>query len=149
MKDAFVAAFSGANHRGVRATYFGGSLDDESGYDGGNVKVDRHGNVWFVGITHSDDLPMRDATQSRYGGGDGDGFIAGLNPELKRLCFASYFGDPERNLLEGLTISASGSMAATGVSFRNSPSSSTVRIGPTLYAGHYAVLVRGHFNCDP
>jgi hypothetical protein len=148
MKDAFVAAFTGANHRGVRVTYFGGSLDDESGYDGGNVKVDRHGNVWFVGITHSDDLPMRNATQSQYGAGDGDGFIAGFNPELKRLCFATYFGDTERNLLEGVAISASDSIAATGVSFRNSPSASTVQLGPTLYAGHNTVLLRGHINCD-
>jgi hypothetical protein len=148
MKDAFVAAFTGANHGGIRVTYFGGPSDDESGYDGGNVKVDRHGNVWFVGITRSDDLPMRNATHNQYGGGDGDGFIAGLNPELKRLCFATYVGDKDRNLLEGVAISASDSIAATGVSFRNSPSASTVQLGPTLYAGHNAVLLRGHTNCD-
>jgi hypothetical protein len=67
-KDGFVASFQLRNGRRIRTTYFGGASDDESGYDGGNVKVDRDGNVWFVGTTYSDDLLTRNGSQSRYGG---------------------------------------------------------------------------------
>jgi hypothetical protein len=56
-KDAFVASFQLRHGRRVRATYFGDSSDDES--DGGDVKLDRDGNVWLVGTTYSEDLPTR------------------------------------------------------------------------------------------
>ena len=115
-KDAFVASFQ-LRHGRRLATYFGGAADDEGGYDGGNVKVDRDGNVWLVGTTYSDDLPTRNGNQSRYGGGNGDGFVAAFDPLLKRLCFATYFGHKERNLLEGIAVSPTGLVAATGVSF--------------------------------
>jgi len=147
-RDAFVALFGGADHRRIRVTYLGGSSNDESGYDGGNVKVAPDGNVWIAGITHSDDLPMRNAIQSEYGGGDGDGFVAAFNSELTRLCFASFFGDGERNLLEGLAVSRNGSIAATGVSFKDSPAPFYVQLGPTLYAGHNVVLLSGDFKCE-
>lgn len=47
-KDAFVASFQVRHGRRVRTTYFGGASDDESGYDGGNVKVDPDGNVGLL-----------------------------------------------------------------------------------------------------
>jgi hypothetical protein len=146
-RDAFVALFGGVDHRRIRVTYFGGSSNDESGYDGGNVKVAPDGNVWLTGITHSVDLPMKNAIQSEYGGGDGDGFVAAFNSELTRLCFASFFGDRDRNLLEGLAVSAN-RIAATGVSFKDSPADFHVEVGPRLYAGHNAVLLSGDFKCD-
>jgi hypothetical protein len=146
-RDAFLALFGNLDHRNIRATYFGGSLDDESGYDGGNVKVGPDGKVWLAGITHSKNLPMRNAIQREYGGGDGDGFVAAFSPDLTRLCFASFFGDRDRNLLEGLAVS-SNAIAATGVSFKNSPAAFHVRVGPSLYAGHNAVLLNGESKCE-
>ena len=149
-KDAFVASFQLRHGRRIRATYFGGASDDESGYDGGNVKVDRDGNVWFVGTTYSDDLPTPKGSQSRYGGGNGDGFIAAFDPRLNRLCFASYFGDKERNLLEGIAVSHTGLVAATGVSFADTPAPSLVQIGNlNLFAGHHVVLLPGSRACAP
>jgi hypothetical protein len=73
----------GRHRREVRSTYFGGPNEDESGYDGGNIKVDRCGNIWLAGITMSPDLPTTNAPQSRFGGGEGDGFIAAFSPDLK------------------------------------------------------------------
>jgi hypothetical protein len=51
--DAFVAIFEGKGYDNVRSTYFGGSGDDSSGYDGDDIKIDHHGNVWLVGLTTS------------------------------------------------------------------------------------------------
>jgi hypothetical protein len=147
-KDGFVASFQLRHGRRIRTTYFGGASDDESGYDGGNVKVDRDGNVWFVGTTYSDDLLTRNGSQSRYGGGNGDGFVAAFDPQLKRLCFATYFGDKERNLLEGIAASPTGLVAATGVSFADTLTPSLVQIGNSnLFAGHHVVLLPGSRLC--
>ncbi len=147
-KDAFVTKFQGRHRRNIRTTYLGGSSDDESGYDGGNIKVDRNGNVWLVGTTYSEDFPIRDAAQAQFGGGNGDGFVAAFDAELKRLCFASYFGDKERNLLEGLAVSPTGLVAATGVSFAEAPKESHVQIGNLkLFAGHHVLLLQGSGVC--
>jgi Beta-propeller repeat len=145
-KDAFVASFQLRHGRRIRATYFGGSSDDESGYDGGDVKLDRDGNVWLVGTTYSDDLPTRKGSQSRYGGGNGDGFVAAFDPLLRRLCFATYFGDKERNLLEGIAVSPSGLVAATGVSFAETPAPSSIQFG-NVFVGHHLVLLPGSRLC--
>ncbi|MEX2261312.1 MAG: SBBP repeat-containing protein [Bryobacteraceae bacterium] len=147
-KDAFFASFQSRHHREVRATYFGGSHDDESGYDGGNIKVDRRGNIWVVGITYSDDLPTRNAPQARFGGGNGNGFVGGFTPDLRNLCFSSYHGGQDRSLLEGLAISPSGTVAATGVSFAEVPSALHIRIGrTTVHAGANVLLFRAEEAC--
>ena len=71
-----------------------------------------------------------------------------FDPKVKRLCFASYFGDPERNLLEGLAVSPTGLVAATGVSFAEAPKPTHVQIGNLkLYAGHHVLLLQGSGVC--
>lgn len=148
-RDAFIASIDMRHGREIRSTYFGGSNDDESGYDGGDIKVDRHGNVWLAGITYSDDLPTRNAGQPRFGGGNGDGFVAAFSADLTKLCFASYCGDKERNLLEGLAISPAGLVAATGVSFSEAPSASHIQIGRTnLHAGANVVVFHAEAACS-
>ena len=77
--DAFIAQIGGPT------TYFGGSQKDEAGYDGQNIAIDAHGDVWIAGMTYSTDLPAEGA----YGGGDGDGFIAKFAPSLNKVRFAS------------------------------------------------------------
>lgn len=139
-KDAFLASFRGRHHRDILATYFGGSKDDESGYDGGNIKVDRRGNVWLAGITYSDDLPTRYAPQPQFGGGNGDGFVATFAPDFSSLCFSSYHGGQDRDLLEGLSISPSG-LVTTGVSIAETPSPFRIQIGrSTFHAGTVVAL---------
>jgi Beta-propeller repeat len=115
--DAFVATFQGADYREVHSTYFGGSKDDSSGNDGDDIKLDAKGNVWLVGLTGSKDLPTMNALQPEYGGGDLDGFLAAFSPDLTKLCHSSYRGGTERDMLEGLDISKSGFVLATGLSW--------------------------------
>ena len=148
-KDAFVASFRGAHRREVRTTYFGGTNDDESGYDGGSINVDGHGNIWLAGITSSSDLPIRGAFQSRPGGGDTSGFLAAFSPDLSSLCFSTYHGGPERTLLEGLAISDSGTMAAAGVSFAEAPSAFHIQLQRTsIHAGSFVFLFASEKACS-
>lgn len=104
--DTFVARIGGP------ATYFGGSQKDEAGYDGQNIAVDPHGDLWLAGMTYSADLPAK----GEYGGGEGDGFIAKFAPSLDKVRFASYSGSPARELGEGIAIIPGGA-AMTMVRF--------------------------------
>ena len=116
--DAFVIRFDRTDLRKFQSTYFGGSKDDASGYDGGNIKVDTRGNIWIVGITSSPELP---GAQTKYLGGETDGFIAAFSPDLRKLCLSGFFGGPGRDLLEGLALSDD-QVFVVGVSFSNAPS---------------------------
>jgi hypothetical protein len=114
--DAFVAQIGGP------ATYFGGSQKDEAGYDGQNIAIDAHGDVWIAGITYSTDLPA----EGTYGGGNGDGFIAKFANSLSKIHFAAYSGSPARELGEGITIIPGGA-AMTMVRFGDKDG---VAVGP-------------------
>ena len=116
--DAFVARLDGPAHRIVQLTYFGGSRDDSSGFDGGDIKVDQVGRVWLVGLTASADLPVRDALQDSYRG-EADGFVAVFSPGLADIRFGTYSGGSGSDLLEGLAVAADGTVAVTGLTFSN------------------------------
>lgn len=115
--DAFVAIFEGKGYDNVRSTYFGGSGDDSSGYDGDDIKIDKHGNVWLVGLTTSRNLPTQDALQPKYGGGDGDGFLVAFSRQLTTLCYGTYRGGKDRDFFEGLDVSNSDFIYATGLTW--------------------------------
>lgn len=115
--DAFLVRFEGPGYRSVRLTYYGGTRDDSSGYDGDDIQLDASGNVWLAGLTASRDLPTRAAMQPVFGGGDTDGFVAAFSPDLTKLCFATYRGGSDRDLLEGLALSPDGLVLATGLTF--------------------------------
>jgi len=116
--DVFVAVFRWARHSEVRVTYFGGSKDDSSGYDGDDVKVDSAGNVWVVGFTNSPDLPGTSGFPPQQGREANRGFVAAFSPSLAGLCFAAYDSGSEGEQLEGLALSSDNGLAlATGFSF--------------------------------
>ncbi|MFN0170670.1 MAG: hypothetical protein ACKV22_29975 [Bryobacteraceae bacterium] len=140
--DAFVAVFSGRGYRRIHATYFGGSADDESGYDGGDIGVDPSGNIWLAGITMSPNLPLRNPIQSTFGGGAGDGFLAAFSPRLDRLCFATYLGGTDRDLLEGLKVSGEGVVTVTGLSL----SHDMALPAPGIQDAKSQAVVAGKFN---
>jgi hypothetical protein len=98
--DAFIAQIGGP------ATYFGGTGKDEAGYDGQNIAIDEHGDVWIAGMTYSTDL----AAEGKFGGGDGDGFIARFSGALDKLRFASYAGSPAREVGEGIALVPGGAV---------------------------------------
>ena len=111
--DTFIARFAGGGYRHIQATYLGGTQHDFMGADGEDIKIAPDGTIWFVGQTSSLDFPTRKATQPRYGGGEADGFIAALSPDLRHLCYSSYRGGSDRDWIEGLDISRTDSSVFT------------------------------------
>jgi Beta-propeller repeat len=112
--DVFVTKFNTTGTRMLYSTYLGGTGFDLS-YDGDVIAVDRDGNAWVVGETHSSDFPTANAMQTAYGGGEGDGFVSVINPNGSSLLLSSYVGGNDRDILEGTAAAPSGGAWATGL----------------------------------
>src|SRR5262245_38842080 len=61
--DAFVTKFNATGTELIYSTYLGGAGYDSCGYDGRDIAIDRDGNAWVVGMTHSSDFPTAGAMQ--------------------------------------------------------------------------------------
>ncbi|MCC6698882.1 MAG: SBBP repeat-containing protein [Candidatus Hydrogenedentes bacterium] len=111
-KDAFVAKISADGSRLLAATYFGGEGQDV-GY---GIGLDAQGNVYLAGNTASTNLPVVNAVQPAYNGGDSDTYLAKMDPGLTRLLFSTYLGGPGKDELcsDGLAVDASGFAYAVG-----------------------------------
>ena len=66
-------------------------------------------------MTNSPDLPLKNPSQPTFGGGDFDGFLAGLSSDGTHLCYGSFFGGNGHDTLEGLT-AANGMLYSSGIS---------------------------------
>ena len=88
-EDGYLTVLNPTGSGLLYSTYFGGSGDDAMG----GVRPDACGNVYFVGVTNSTDLPTsKDALQSSYGGGKSDAFVGHLELRGSHLLYSSYFG---------------------------------------------------------
>jgi hypothetical protein len=113
--DAFVTKFNVTGTRLLYSTYLGGAGHDSCGYDGGDIAIDRYGNAWVVGMTHSSDFPTTGMMQTAHGGGNGDGFVSVINPNGSSLLLSSYVGGADRDILEGTALAQGGGAWATGL----------------------------------
>lgn len=86
--DAFVTKFTPAANQLVYSTYLGGGLTDGAFA----LAVDSQGQAHITGRTWSENFPLADAFQTRYGGAFSDGFVAKLNTAGSALVYSSYLG---------------------------------------------------------
>jgi hypothetical protein len=117
--DAFVAKFNPAGGL-VYATYLGGS----GATVGDGIAVDQYGDAYISGTTDSSNFPVKNAFQSKYGGGTGDAFVAKLNPTGSALQYSSYLGGNgnDNNLISGtpvggIAVDSAGNAYLTGLTY--------------------------------
>lgn len=84
--DAFVAKFDPNGHV-LYSTYLGGSSTDAATA----VAVDAGGNAYVAGETFSSDFPTRNPFQPALHAGDGDAFVAKLDPS-GAIVWSTYLG---------------------------------------------------------
>lgn len=107
--DAFVAKFTASGDL-AWVTYYGGK-----GSEGGlGVAVDAAGNSFLSGFTTSQTLPLRNAAQDTFGGGELDAFVAKFSPGGDRLLFATYVGGSGDDYGNGLALDDLGNAYLTG-----------------------------------
>lgn len=102
--DAFVTKLSVDGGRILWSTFYGGSRPNSDQFLGGKVAVDSSDRVWLTGMTSSLDLPTLNAAQPVYGGGNFDGFVVAFSTSGSKLCYGSYLGGIQHDVLEGLAV---------------------------------------------
>jgi len=110
LSDAFIARLSSDGRTLQTMTYFGG-MGDETIND---LALDDLGNLYVAGNSNSDDLPLRNPIQRRFGGGTSDAFVAKLNADADRLEYATYLGGGGQDTGEGIAVGPSHTAYLTG-----------------------------------
>jgi len=135
--DAFVAKLRSDGSQLVYGTLLGGGGDDVAS----GIGVDRAGNAIVVGATDSRDFPVSGALQSGYGG-NGDAFIASLNPAGSQWNYVTYFGGSGSDLANGVAVGSDNSIYVTGAAYSidfpvsGSACQRTVRGGYDAFVSH-------------
>jgi hypothetical protein len=99
--DVFVARLNADLTQILNATYLGGRGDDQV------YALAIHpttGEVYVAGYTNSFNFPNTTGGAQRSIGGNANGFVARLNPELTRILQATYLGGSENDAAFALTI---------------------------------------------
>lgn len=97
----------------VYSTFIGGTGNDEIRA----MALDAKGNVIVAGYTLSTDFPVTGDAMQNQNGGNGDAFVAILNPSLpfaQGLLYATYFGGSHGEVAYGVGGDASGNVYLTG-----------------------------------
>ncbi|MBI3358922.1 MAG: SBBP repeat-containing protein [Nitrospirae bacterium] len=109
--DAFVTKIKTNGASLVYSTYLGGSEDDS----GNAIVVDSNGNAYITGGTDSTDLgSSASALQNKFGGGQGDIFIAKFGTAGSSLSYLTYLGGTDRDDGFGITVDAFSNAYVTG-----------------------------------
>jgi len=109
--DAFVARVAPSGRDLVYSSYLGGGRNDY----GGGIAVDKAGNIYVGGNTHSLDFPTFDPVQPALAGGNNDGFVAKLSPEGSALLFSTYLGGNNQDYVARIAVDSHGRVFAIGL----------------------------------
>lgn len=107
--DALIVKFNAAGAR-LWGAYYGGA-GNESGQA---IEVDAQGNIYVIGATESaTGIATPGAFQTLYNTGNSDAFLVKLRPDGTRI-WGTYFGGPDYEFGNDLTIDLSGNVFITG-----------------------------------
>ena len=126
--DAFVAKLNPSGAGLAYLTYLGGDAD----VYGSDVEmaVDAAGDAYVVGTTDADTIPMVNAYQSTYSGGQ-DAFIAELNPTGTAIVNSTYFGSG--TYASSIAMDSQGNVYIAGPEFDTVPTVDPVSTSGDLY----------------
>jgi hypothetical protein len=117
MHDAFVFKLNASGSALVYASYLGGEGNDLAN----GIALDGGGFAHVVGFTDSGNLPVRNALWSTPVG-DGDAFVAKLNPVGDAFAYLTYAGGSSRDRGNAIALDSQGNTHIAGATFsRNFP----------------------------
>jgi len=109
--DGFISKFSQRGRTHDFSIYLGGGGPDLIG----SAQVDMSGNIIVAGYTTSSDFPVtQGAYQTKYGGGDVDGFIAKFDSGCTKLLFSTYIGGRGADEVIDIAVAPDGTIYAVG-----------------------------------
>jgi uncharacterized protein (TIGR03437 family) len=107
--DAFIAKFNAAGSNIIYSTYLGGGFGDVAR----GIAVDLSGNTYIAGSTFSDNFPTAGPFQPT-NRGQGDAFVARLNPAGSTLVYSSFLGGAGTDEAAGIAIDSTGNAYVVG-----------------------------------
>ncbi len=107
--DAFVTKLNAAGSALVYSTYLGGSGTDY----GTAIAVDSSGSAYVTGIVSSNDFPVVNPMQPKFGGGD-DVFVTKFNPAGSSLVYSTYLGGGSVDDAYAIAVDQAGNAYVTG-----------------------------------
>jgi uncharacterized protein (TIGR03437 family) len=110
--DVFVTKLNPAGTQVIYSTYLGGAGNDR----GLAIAVDGAGAAYVAGSTVSNNFPMVGAVQGT-NRGNGDGFVAKLNPAGNALVYSTYLGGSQVDQANAIAVDAAGAVYLTGFTF--------------------------------
>jgi hypothetical protein len=115
-RGAFVAKIDSTGSNLLYSTYLSGSADEEAT----GLAIDKSGNVYVAGNTHSTDFPTRNALQPRCATANPSGtcssaFLTKISPTGDSILFSTYLGGSGAESARGLVVDAKGSAYLAGV----------------------------------
>jgi hypothetical protein len=113
VRDAFVAKLNPTGTALVYATYLGGNGDDGAT----SIALDAAASAYVVGYTYSSDLHTTPGALQPAPRGDGDAFVAKLNPAGTALLYATYLGGKSADGARGIAVDAAGAAYVTGFTY--------------------------------
>jgi len=130
--DVFVAKLNPAGSGLVYATFLGGSSVDH----GFGIAVDGGGNAYVTGVTASSDFPAIPGVFDTTHNGEGDAFVAKLNPAGSGLVYATFLGGSSDDQGFGIAVDGSGNTYVTGRTY-SSDFPTTPGAFDTTFDGYY------------
>lgn len=138
VEDAFVAKIDASGSLSY-STYLGGSSADEAW----GIAVDKAGNAYVTGSTHSTDFPTSNAVQPSLAGYQ-DAFVTKINPDGQSIVYSTFLGGDTQvygPITQGFGIAADAAGNAYVTGYTETAGFPTVNaIQPTLNAARNAFV---------
>ncbi|NIR47157.1 T9SS type A sorting domain-containing protein [candidate division KSB1 bacterium] len=113
--DCFVSKLDADGSRLLFSTYLGGGGHRDNHEEVTGLVIGPEGNIYVAGQIASEGLPIRNAIQPNFGGGEFDAFIAKFVPDGSEVLYATYFGGSGIDNAIGLSVDADGNAYVTGL----------------------------------
>jgi beta-propeller repeat-containing protein/centrosomal CEP192-like protein len=108
--DAFVAKLNPAGSALLYSTYLGGSGLDR----GFAIAIDSSGNAYVTGDTDSTNFPVTAGVLQGINSGNGDAFVAKLNPAGSALVYSTFLGGSDVEQGTGIAVDGAGNAHVIG-----------------------------------
>jgi len=133
--DAFVTKISPDGSALVYSTALGGDGNDL----GKAIAVDTANNAYVTGIAGDGFPTTSGAFQTTYGGGNGDAFVAEINPTGMALVYSTYLGGSGYDAGFGIAADSAGYTNITGLTSSDFPTKNPLQ--PNFGGGSYDAFV--------
>jgi len=111
--DVFLTKLNPTGSEIIFSTFIGGKVEETVGT--GGIKTDSKGNIFVVGITTSDDIPLTKGRIEKEN--TAHGFLSKFSPDGKKLLFSTFFGSSTMEAITSVAIDDKDNIYISGATY--------------------------------